>query len=151
MKTRYLLAILLSCLAALSACDREARMSEKGFRLPQGDAQAGRETFIDMRCHQCHTIAGEELPVIPALDPPYVELGGRVAKVKTYGELVTAIIFPSNDLARGYAEEVVSEDGESKMYDYTKHMTVQELADIVTFLQPHYEFVVPTLRYTFHP
>jgi hypothetical protein len=59
----------------------------------------------DMRCHQCHTIAGEELPVIPALDPPYVELGGRVAKVKTYGELVTAIIFPSNDLARGYAEE----------------------------------------------
>ena len=96
MKAPYLLVILIGCFAALSACDQEARMSERGFRLPPGDAQAGRETFINMRCHQCHTIVGEELPVIPALDPPYVELGGRVAKVKTYGELVTAITTSSH-------------------------------------------------------
>ena len=44
---------------------------------------------------------------------PYVELGGNITKVKSYGELVTSIINPSHDLAKGYAEEVVSEDGES--------------------------------------
>ena len=126
-------------------------MSEKGFRLPDGDAQAGREAFVYMQCHQCHTIEGEEFPAIPGMEPPYVALGGTVSRVRTYGELVTSIINPSHKLAKGYAAEVVSEDGESNMYVYNQHMTVQELIDIVMYLQPHYNVVVPDYRYTVYP
>ena len=151
MKTRLVMALILVSLAALSACDRDAMMSSKGFRLPDGNAVAGREAFLYMQCQQCHTIDGEELPLIPGQEMPYVELGGKVTKVKTYGELITAIINPSHELARGYAEEVVSEYGESNMYIYNDHMTVQELIDIVMYLQPYYDVVVPQGKYRVYP
>jgi hypothetical protein len=137
-------------LAAVGGCDRDP-MSERGFRLPDGDPVAGRETFIYLQCNQCHTVQGEELPEIPFADPPYVELGGAVSRVKSYGELVTAIINPSHKLAKGYAEEVVSEDGESNMYNYNGFMTVQELTDVVRFLQPHYEVTVPKYNFQAYP
>ena len=151
MKARYLLASLMVSFFALNGCDQDAMMSEKGFRLPDGDAVAGRETFLSLQCHECHTLNGEELPGIPGQEPPYVELGGAVTKVKTYGELVTAIINPSHKLARGYAAEVVSVDGESRMPVYNDVMTVKELNDIVMFLQPHYDVVVPDFRYRVYP
>jgi sulfur-oxidizing protein SoxX len=146
--TRALL--ILAGIAALSGCDPDARMSEKGFRLPDGNAEAGRAAFIYMQCHACHTIAGEQLPEIPGEDP-YVELGGKVSHVKTYGELVTSIINPSHRLASGYAANVVAENEESKMYVYNSYMTVQELIDIVMYLQPKYDVGVPAYDYRVYP
>ena len=151
MKALSLLAFSLITGMMLGACDPEAVMSARGFRLPDGDAQAGREAFLYMQCHQCHTIKGETLPVLPGENPPYVELGGTVTQVKNYGQLVTSIINPSLKLATGYAEEVVSEGGESHMYIYNQHMTVQELIDIVMYLQPYYDVVVPEFRYPVYP
>lgn len=144
--------IIRTCLLAafLGGCYADP-MSEKGFRLPDGSAADGREVFLYMQCHQCHSIHGEALPELEFSDPPYVELGGPVTEIKTYGELVTAIIHPSHDLAEGYAEEVVSENGESNMYNYNQFMTVQELTDIVTFLQPHYQVIAPDYAYRPHP
>ena len=150
MKSTVLLTALLAVLMALGGCDPQARMSSKGFRLPDGDAQAGQEAFLYMQCHQCHSIEGMQLPEIPGQDAPYVELGGKVTKIKTYGELLTAIIYPSHDLADGYAEEVVSEDGVSNMYEYNQHMTVQELIDIVMFLQPQYDVIMPDVGFRGH-
>ena len=151
MKARSVLALLLVSLVALSACDQDAKMSTKGFRLPDGDARAGREAFLYMQCQECHSIKGEQLPVIPGQEPSYVELGGEVSQVKTYGTLITAIINPSHKLARGYAKEVIAEDGESKMYVYNDHMTVQELIDIVMFLQPYYDVIPPEFQYRVYP
>ena len=135
---------------SLGACDEDKMMSERGFRLPDGDANAGRDTFIYMQCNQCHTVKGEDLPPIPGSEP-YVELGGTVTHVRTYGELVTAIINPSHRLAHGYAQEVVAEGGESKMYNYNAHMTVKELTDIVMYLQPMYDVHVPEYHYRIYP
>ncbi len=148
-KIPYALSIGLAALC-LGACDAD-RMSERGFSLPPGDAAAGRTAFLYMQCNQCHTIAGENLPVVDASNPPYVQLGGRVSKVKTYGQLVTAIINPSHKLADGYAEDLVSEDGESNMYVYNSHMTVKELTDIVMYLQPFYDVIIPATTYVPHP
>ncbi len=134
----------------LGGCDPEA-MSAVGFRLPDGDAAAGREAFVYMQCNQCHTVAGEEFPEIPLADPPYVELGGTVTRVKTYGQLVTSIINPSHKLADGYAADLVAEDGESNMYVYNRHMTVQELIDLVMYLQTQYDVVPPGLEYRVYP
>jgi mono/diheme cytochrome c family protein len=126
-------------------------MSEKGFSLPEGNALAGREAFVYMHCHECHTVTGEEFPALPLADPPFVELGGKVTRVKTYGELVTAIINPSHKLAKGYPVEMVTNNNESKMPVYNGYMTVQELIDIVAFLQPHYDVYVPQYEYRIYP
>jgi len=150
MKRISILTLLLTSVLALSGCDEDRTMSERGFRLPEGDPMAGRETFLYMHCNQCHTIKGEELPTIPGFEP-FVELGGAVTRVKTYGELVTAVINPSHKLAEGYAEDLVSEDGKSKMYVYNGFMTVQELTDLVMFLQPHYDVVPPEFHYRVYP
>jgi len=108
---------------------------------------AGRQEFIDLQCHQCHSIPGETFPEILNVDPPYVVLGGDVTRVKTYGELVAAIINPSHKLSKGYAEEEVSEGGVSRMRVYNDVMTVRQLTDLVVFLQPHYGVVVPNYQY----
>lgn len=151
MKTRFLLALIAGSLLVLSACNPDARMSEQGFRLPEGDAAAGREAFVYMQCHQCHTVEGEEFPVIPGQEAPYVKLGGSTTRVKTYGQLVSGIINPSHKLARGYALTLITDDGESRMYNYNQHMTVQELVDLVMYLQPKYDVVVPQYRYRIYP
>ncbi|HSG58910.1 MAG TPA: c-type cytochrome [Woeseiaceae bacterium] len=150
MKRQSFLVLLIALAAMLSGCDDERTMSERGFRLPEGNAAAGREAFLYMHCNQCHTIKGQELPTVPGFEP-YVELGGPVTRVKTYGELVTSVINPSHKLADGYAEEVVSENGKSKMYYYNGFMTVQELTDIVMFLQSHYDLVPPQFQYRVYP
>ena len=150
MKRFTITTLLLTCVLALAGCDEERAMSERGFRLPDGNAQAGRETFLYMHCNQCHSIQGEDLPTIPGFDP-IVELGGPVTRVKTYGELVTAIINPSHKLAKGYPKDLISDNGKSKMYNYNGFMTVQELTDLVMFLQEHYEVVPPEFHYRVYP
>ena len=55
------------------ACEAD-RMSERGFSLPEGNALNGKEAFIYMHCHECHSIVGEELPVLALAEPPVVEL-----------------------------------------------------------------------------
>jgi len=150
MRPASTLALLALLLAAAGGCERD-RMSERGFSLPEGDAAAGRDTFVYMQCHQCHFMAGEQYPALPGMEPPYVELGGEVTRVKSYGELVTAIINPSHKLADGYPPDRVSEEGESNMYVYNRYMTIQELIDLVMYLQPHYEVVAPAYDYRMYP
>jgi len=123
-------------------------MATDGFSLPEGDVDRGKQAFLDLQCHACHTIAGMELPRLPdEPQSPFIELGGEVARVTTYAELVTSVINPSHRLAPGYPEELITENGESRMPVYNEVMTVQELVDIVTFLQEQYEVVVPETRY----
>ena len=150
MRIPILLACGVTLLALAAGCDSEKTMSEHGFRLPDGDAESGRRIFVYMQCNQCHTIRGEEMPRFADYEP-YVELGGPVTRVRTYGELVTSIINPSHKLADGYAEEVVSENGVSNMYVYNGYMTVQELTDLVMFLQPYYKVVPPNYQYRVYP
>ena len=150
MKAPPLIGTILTVAVLLSACDEDKVMSERGFRLPDGDAHSGREAFLYLQCNQCHTIKNEDLPIIPGT-APYVELGGVVTHVKTYGELVTAIVNPSHKLADGYAKDKVSEDGVSNMYLYNDYMTVQELTDLVRFLQPHYDIAPPRFQYRIYP
>lgn len=137
-------------LAALAGCEAD-RMSEKGFSLPEGNTLDGQKAFVYLHCYECHTIDGVQLPPVPSDEQPYVQLGGKVSRVKTYGQLVTSIINPSHKLAAGYPIETITEDGRSKMPLYNGYMTVQELIDIVSFLQPHYEVIVPQYHYRVYP
>lgn len=116
--------------------------SSHGFRLPGGDVEAGQVVFAQLQCVACHTVEGAEFATGPAgaID---VRLGGKVLRVRSYGELVTAVINPSHDLVKGYPAEEVSREGQSLMANYNETMTVQQLIDLVAFLQSTYEEYLP--------
>lgn len=114
--------------------------SGKGFRLPDGNVEKGKEAFIALKCNACHTIEGVEQFVTGTEKPePPITLGGEVVRMKTYGELVTSIINPSHQLAKGYPAEQVSIEGKSKMEDFNDVMTITQLTDLVAFLQSKYK------------
>ena len=61
---------------------------------------------------------------------------------KTYAQLVTSVINPSHKLAprsKSIDEKISNDDGSSKMRVFNDVMTVQELIDLVAFLQPKYQ------------
>lgn len=132
-----LITLITASLLVPVGCEPESK-SEKGFRLPDGDAEKGKETFVAFKCHQCHKVEGVVLPA-PTGDVGPVTLGGEVARVKTYGQLVTAIINPSHSLAEGYPPEKVAPGGKSKMPVFNDTLTVTQLSNLVAFLQAQYK------------
>jgi mono/diheme cytochrome c family protein len=138
--------VLGACIGGLTACDTGPK-SARGFRLPDGNADKGQEIFVELECNSCHQISGMELPAPPERGPVTVILGGEVQSIKTYGELVSSVINPSHKLIRGYPEDAISQDGQSLMTVYNDRMTVQQLIDLVAFLQSKYEVIIPEYTY----
>jgi L-cysteine S-thiosulfotransferase len=125
----------LSLVVCLVGCAAE----EKAFTLPPGDAERGQAAFTKFRCFDCHLVNGVDLPPGEEPEQVMVQLGGEVDRLRDYGDLVTAIVNPSHRLAKGYASNLVADEGKSRMTVYNDVMTVSQLTDIVTFLQSHYE------------
>lgn len=126
--------------------------SDRGFRMPTGDAVAGEEAFASLQCAQCHTVQGvdrfSEVAVADGLD---VNLGGQVRIVKSYGELVTAIIHPNESIRPDVLRRYDLPNGNTLMPDYTEKMTTRQLVDLVTFLGEHYEVVMPEYPSNYYP
>ena len=117
----------------------------RGFALPPGSIDEGKAAFVQLRCNDCHSVKGIQLKGNG--ENLNVQLGGKVTNIKTYGELVTSIINPSHRIAKHYEQVRTNQDGSSKMRNYNHVMTVQELVDIVTFLQSEYEIEPPPTYY----
>ncbi|TWU23381.1 hypothetical protein Pla52o_29170 [Novipirellula galeiformis] len=116
--------------------------SGKGFTLPTGDIERGKQAFTQLQCHACHTVSDVTLePIETDPNQTMVSLGGAKTRVQTYGDLVTSIINPSHRFAQGYPSEDVAIDGTSKMRSYNDEMTVQQLIDLVAFLESHYSVI----------
>jgi mono/diheme cytochrome c family protein len=105
-----------------------------GFKLPPGDPAAGRQAFADLGCATCHTVQGTDLPAPHAVRP--VALGGRRAEFPTIGTLTTDIIFPADRAEAPIGGKLPH----PPMPDLADRITVRQLADLVTFLQAHYEY-----------
>lgn len=121
--------------------------TKQEFKLPLGNVEAGRANFILLQCDQCHSVEGIQVNQDQLMN---VRLGGKTTRVKSYADLVTSIIYPSHVLSRGANPETMTEDGMSKMRNYNDQMTVEELIDLVTFLESKYEIWVPP-HYTITP
>jgi sulfur-oxidizing protein SoxX len=130
---------LVSVALLLQGCNPESR----GFNLPKGDVEQGRATFVLMQCNDCHVVKGVPFNGEDTDSAIRVNLGGKTTQIKTYGDLVTSIIHPSHKLSRRYIPETMTEVGESTMRNYNEVMSVQELIDLVQFLQSKYEIWVP--------
>lgn len=133
------------CAAVISACDMGPK-SATGFRLPDGDPEVGKQLFVQLECNNCHTIVGLELSQAVQPGPVSVTLGGPVARVKTYGQLVSSVINPSHRIVRRFSKDLKGE--ESLMPIYNETMTIQQLIDLVAFLQVQYRVILP--QYSYH-
>lgn len=141
-------ALILPIVATLLACTPQ---SPRGFRLPEGNEEAGRVAYQALGCHACHRLNDEE----KAQDADdRIVLGGNVPGIETYGKLVASIINPSHRMSPRAPQAERLADGRSPMEaaKLNDAMTVTQLVDLVTMLQPMYRVVPPQgSPYAYYP
>ena len=138
----YMMAPLILALGILLGCGFQEQQA-KGFSLPEGNIREGEEVYISMHCNECHSLPGMPQAVWDDIYTPSISLGDEMKETKTYGELVTSVINPSHRIAREHFSSgtIMSEDGnpESLMPTYNDIMTVDQLVDLISFLESKYE------------
>ena len=126
--------------------------SPRGFRLPEGNPEAGLVAFLELRCTECHAVYGLELPAAPAPhEKPLVVLGGLVPRPRTVGQMVTSIINPQASINLVVDESYLDADGYSCMPDFRNTMTTGQLFDLVTMLHGRYEVMPPEITPIYGP
>ena len=138
MHTTLFSLFMVTAVLALAGCNPQAR----GFKLPDGDIAGGKAAFTELACNDCHRIA--DIDINASANSGFdLILGGKTTSIKTYGQLLTSVINPSHKIARRYSTKPLDSDGQSAMRSYNDVMTVQQLVDLVTFLEANYELELP--------
>jgi hypothetical protein len=126
-------------LAAVSGVAEEKAMrpsipADWQFRLPDGDAEAGKAAFLKMQCYSCHKVPGSDLPearTSGGVGPDLVAEYGRLPR-----EFLAESIITSHSYISGRLEKYVGLDKvSSRMGDYSSIMNVRELIDITEYLR----------------
>ena len=104
--------------------------------LPKGDARAGRQAFQDLKCHLCHSVAGEkEFSPLAELQGPMLN---ATLQLQAASDIAAAIIAPSHSLSVRTSEAVKAQmwrQGMSPMGDFSRALTVRQLADLLAYLR----------------
>ena len=66
MRHKLFIILVVIFLILLIHCGGGAK-SGRGFRMPDGDPEKGKIAFTDLKCHECHTVKGVELPSPPGV------------------------------------------------------------------------------------
>jgi sulfur-oxidizing protein SoxX len=117
--------------------------SGRGFHLPSGNAEKGKAAFVQLKCTECHRVEGVDLTAPTVKPESIITLGGEVSRLRSYGELVTAIIHPARDISTKVPPRTYKSPADTPMKDVNRQMTVEQLVDLVTFLQPTYRQIPP--------
>ncbi|MGZ8427286.1 MAG: c-type cytochrome [Candidatus Binatia bacterium] len=101
------------------------------FTLPDGDANAGKTVFLNMKCYSCHAIEipGEKLPPARSKGAGPAFTGYAVLPREYLAESI--IKFHTVVAAPGYAVK----EGRAAMGEYNHFLSVQEVIDLVAFLK----------------
>ena len=142
MKT--LLGITLGLTAAFIVGCGDNLTSTARFRLPQGNAEYGKAAFVALNCTACHTVTGvPDLPKPTAASENVIALGGEVARLRSVGDLLTAIVHPAFEVSDKMKKSPDAAPAKTSMREVNDRMTVRQMIDLVTFLQPHYTQLPP--------
>ena len=131
----------------ISACGQSGN-SASGLFLPPGNVEDGKGVFVNLGCVQCHSVINTELPESEEESRVMLELGGEFRRVKTYSELITSITNPQHIISTEYLKkiktnELAMEKINSPMLSFNNDMSVQQLIDLVSFLDTYYKKSVP--------
>lgn len=126
----------------ITACANDPnRQQDFDFPIERGNIEEGRQTFIDLGCHQCHTVANTELPDFPTFPLLRLELGGPTDPYMSNARLMTSLINPNHHVSEKLWD-LLRLDGsvplESPMPNFD-FITVSQLVDLVVFLDSKYE------------
>jgi sulfur-oxidizing protein SoxX len=128
-------------LFALSGCATYPDYATQ-FRFPieWGNIAEGQRAFVDLECHQCHTVNGVNMMSYDGESPLTLELGGTIAYAKTYADLVTSIINPNHVVSDEYLSMLPPDArrGTTTIMPFKDQMTVTQLIDLVMFLNSRY-------------
>jgi hypothetical protein len=145
-------------LAGCTPCDNHDP-DTVALTLPSGTIEAGKQAFEDLRCSACHTVSGVDGLTEPLAQVPVPDLG-VVLVGHSRDSIATAIVLPSHfassdtelwsdwstsqqvwigpDQPEPQEEEQTGEESAEKisiMTDYSNVITVQQLSDLVAFLE----------------
>ena len=140
MKARIGIVFATALVLFVVGCDYSVKSTQR-LRLPQGNAENGKTAFVALKCTECHTVAGVELPKPTAPAETIVALGGDVERVRTIGDLLTSIIHPNYAISEKMKRPAGGERVKSPMRDVNDVMTVTQMVDLVAFLQPRYTYI----------
>jgi hypothetical protein len=103
--------------------------------LPAGDASAGRQAFIDLRCGACHAVPSEPSFAAPFSASPGPPIDARIGR-QSVSYLVTAIMTPAHQLSPRLSEEERRHltGTLSPMGDFSRVMTVRQLVDLHAYI-----------------
>ncbi len=130
--------ISLIILLVFLGCDNQ-RESAEGFALPAGNVEAGAAVYAAMSCGSCHGVKGESEADTP-VGTKKLMIGGTSSNLPSDGYLVSAIINPSHAIREQAGFESTLPSGESRMSNFNPVLTVQQLIDVVAYLQSLHEF-----------
>jgi len=109
---------------------------------PPGSVEAGRRLFVDLGCHSCHLVKGENFPAGSDEEHVGPELTG-MGSHHPAAYFVEAILNPDAVLIDGPG--YVTDDDRSRMPIYPD-MTLAQLADLVAYLQSLTEGGMPGMK-----
>ena len=104
--------------------------------LPRGDAQAGRQVFLDLKCTACHRIVGETTFPEPVGGTQGPDLDHTLG-LRPTSDLAAAITVPSHSMSLKTSDEVKKRLENvllSPMGDFSRTMTVRQLVDLLAYL-----------------
>ena len=104
--------------------------------LPAGDARAGRQAFMDLKCTACHAVPSEPEFPRPVGVNPGPPIDARLAS-RDVSYLAASIMTPSHAFSVNTAADVRSslEGVLSPMGDFSRVMTVRQLADLHAYIR----------------
>mgnify|MGYP001813314524 CR=1 FL=1 len=96
--------------------------------LPAGTVEAGKQAFEELRCTACHRVGGVDGLTEPLAQVPVPDLATVLAG-QSRGAIASSIVIPPHTAI----EETELEP--ALMTNYADTVTVQQLSDLVIFLQ----------------
>ena len=142
MKT--ILAMALAAVVLLGTGCGENLQSASRFELPRGNPEQGKAAFVALNCTECHSVAGvADLPKPTVSEDRVIMLGGEVGRLRTVGDLLTAIVHPSFSISEKMNVPKGKGPVETPMREVNDRMTVRQMIDLVSFLQPQYKQLPP--------
>lgn len=104
--------------------------------LPKGEPRAGRQAFLDLKCTVCHRVTQDPDFPAPVSRSQGPELD-HTLRLRPASEVAAAIIVPSHSMSLKTSDEVKKhlEGVLSPMGDFSRTITVRQLADLLAYLQ----------------